>query len=426
LKRQIPATVALMKIAYISPYFWPESIGSAPYCTDLAVWLRGNGHELSIIAFRPHYPNAKDFAAWQDGARDRESYNGARLQRIATRGRGSGGFRERLASDLAFLCGLLRHGTGRAFADTDVIVAYVPSCLSLFGAAALSWRTGAPVVGVVHDIESGLAAALGIARHGTLLRLMRTVERWAFARAARMIVLSDGMAAELREIGYRGPVTVLPIWSASLPERDLGDGAPVVGYSGNFGKKQNLDQILPLIGMLNERRPDVRVVLRGDGSERKRIEAAIAGMGVANTEFLPLVPAEQMGQSLQSIDLHLVPQAMNVARYALPSKLFTIMAAGRPFVCVAEAGSPLDHLARNSGAGICVQPGDDEALFEGVARLLADRAALGEMGRRGRAFVATHMDRATILQSYEDLITGAAAPSRIPASPRGSETRPVT
>jgi colanic acid biosynthesis glycosyl transferase WcaI len=416
-----------MKIAYISPYFWPESIGSAPYCTDLCDWLAAKGHELRVIAFRPHYPNVRQFAAWQDGTRDRETYNGAEIQRIKTRGRDGGGFRERLANDLAFLAGVLRHGAGRAFGGTDVIVAYVPSCLSLFGAALLAWRTGAPVVGVVHDIESGLAAALGIARRSLLLRAMRMVERLAFGRAARMIVLTPGMAAELREIGYRKPIAVLPIWSASLPERDMApDALPVVGYSGNFGKKQNLDQILPLIRMLDERRPEVRVVLRGDGSERRRIEAAIKAMGVANTEFLPLVPADAICQSLQAIDLHLVPQAMNVARYALPSKLFTIMAAGRPFLCVAEAGSPLENLAETSGAGICIHPNDEEALFRAVDELLSDRERMGEMGRRGRAFVATNMNRTTILQSYEELILGAAAARSAPAARHESAARPVT
>ena len=417
-----------MKIAYISPYFWPENIGSAPYCTDLCDWLRSTGNELRVIAFRPHYPSVSQFAAWQDGTHDHETYHGAEISRIKTRGRGGGGLRERLLSDLAFLGGVLRRGVARTLGDTDVIVAYVPSCLSLFGAAVLAWRTGAPVVGVVHDIESGLAASLGIAKRGLLLRAMRWVERAAFNRAARMIVLTEGMAAELREIGYTKPITVLPIWSGALPENEpAADAAPVVGYSGNFGKKQNLDQILPLISMLNERRPDVRVVLRGDGSERPRIEAAVAAMGVRNTEFLPLVPPDQVCQSLQAIDLHLVPQAMNVARYALPSKLFTIMAAGRPFVCVAEKDSPLDHLARNSGAGICIYPGDDEALFAGVDRLLADRELMREMGRRGRSFVATHMDRATILRSYEELIAGIVSARRAPQSQgqRGA-VRPVT
>ena len=396
-------------VVYISPYFWPETIGSAPYCTDVCSWLSEKGHDVQVIAFRPHYPNADQFAAWQDGSRDIEHHRGAHIQRIRTRGRGTGGFRDRLASDLAFLAGVLRHAFRRMPAKPDVIVAYVPSCLSLFGAAVLSWRTGAPVIGIVHDIESGLAAALGIAKTGTQ-RMMRFVERLAFNRAARMIVLTEGMATELRDIGYRGPLTVLPIWAPMFPEKNVSPSSPpTVAYSGNFGKKQNLDQILPLIQMLHERRPDVRVILRGDGSERPRIERLVAERGVTNTAFLPLAPADQMAESLQAADVHLVPQAKNVANYALPSKLFTIMAVGRPFVCVAEAGSPLDLLAQNSGAGMCVHPNDDEGLFAAVSTLLADRALMREMGQRGRRFVAANMDRGTILGSYEELIVGSHA-----------------
>lgn len=393
-------------IIYISPYFWPEDIGSAPYCTDVCNWLQQRGHDLRVIAFRPHYPSASRFAAWQDGTRDRESYNGAEIARIKTRGRGGGGLRDRIASDLAFLGGLLRYGLQPKLAPADVIVAYVPSCLSLFGAAALSWRMGAPVVGIVHDIESGLAAALGIARTGLLYRSMRLVERAAFGRATHMIVLTDGMAGELRNIGYRGPISVLPIWSARFPEKDPPAGAPVICYSGNFGKKQNLEQILPLIGMLNERRPEVRVLLRGEGSERSRIERRVSRMGVTNTAFLPLVPAEAFCESLQAAHLHLVPQAKNVANYALPSKLFTIMAAGRPFLCVAAPDSPLDLLARRSGAGICVYPDDDEALFAAADHLLRHPELMREMGRRGRAFVSANMDRETILRAYETIIAG--------------------
>jgi len=409
------ASEAMVKknVVYISPYFWPETIGSAPYCTDVAAWLGEKGNDIEVIAFRPHYPNADQFAAWQDGSRDSESYRGAHIRRIRTRGRGTGGFRDRLASDLAFLFGVLRHAFRPMPTKPDAIVAYVPSCLSLFGAAVLSWRTGAPVIGIVHDIESGLAAALGIAKTGTR-RAMRFVERLAFNRAAKIIVLTDGMATELRDIGYRGPLTVLPIWSPLFPEKELSPSSPpTVAYSGNFGKKQNLDQILPLIRLLSERRPDVRVTLRGDGSERPRIERLVAQMGVTNTVFLPLAPAEQMAESLQAADIHLVPQAKNVANYALPSKLFTIMAVGRPFVCIAEAGSPLDLLARTSGAGLCIHPNDDEGLFAAVSTLLADRALIGDMGQRGRHFVAANMDRNMILSSYEELIVGAyASPTR--------------
>jgi colanic acid biosynthesis glycosyl transferase WcaI len=93
-------------------------------------------------------------------------------------------------------------------------------------------------------------------------------------------------------------------------------------------------------------------------------------------------------QKIKTRDL--VPQALNVANYALPSKLFSIMAAGRPFVCIAESGSPLDLLAQESGAGICVSPDQQERLFEAIISLAHDPSDLQAKGRNGRVCRDAH------------------------------------
>src|SRR5690606_32305280 len=152
-----------------------------------------------------------------------------------------------------------------------------------------------------------------------------------------------------------------------------------------------LDQIVPLVRRLDACRPDVRIILRGSGSERARIERILQGQGVSNTVFQELVPAAELAASIQAAHLHLVPQASNVANYALPSKLVSIMAAGRPFLAIAEPGSPSDHLARASGAGLCLPPGDEAALFETVIRILGDPSAMRAMGCAGREFVRKNM-----------------------------------
>lgn len=397
----------MAKIVYISPYFWPESIGSAPYCTDLALWLRDQGHTVEVITLRPHYPSPDLFGKWADGSRDRETYQGLNLTRIRASGRGAGGLKDRLKNDIRFVLGVIRLAFRRDLAGADAIVVTVPSCLPLLGALPLAWRTKARVTAVVHDIESGLAASLGLVGKGPLLPVMRFVERLAFNSADGVIVLTAAMADELRAIGCQRPITTLPIWSTVFPLAPIDTTKPpTVCYGGNFGKKQNLDQILPLLGLLDARRPNVRVVLRGDGTERARIEARVAAMGVSNTSFLPLAPAESFVAALQASAVHLAPQALNVGSYAIPSKLISIMAAGRPFLCIAEAGSPLEALARESEAGVCVYPGDDEALFKALDGLLADPKRCEDMGRRGRAYVAANMDREKIMTGYRRIILG--------------------
>jgi colanic acid biosynthesis glycosyl transferase WcaI len=393
-----------MRILYLSPYFWPEEIGSAPYCTDLALWLRGGGHDVHVVAFRPHYPSARPFLDWSDGSRDRDTLDGIGISRVPVAGRGSGGFKDRLKNDLAFLRHVLRAAVGGKFRGTDVVVAYVPSTLTLYGAFAVRLVTGARIVAVVHDIESGLAKTLGIATGSSLSFLMKLAERVGLNRAERVVALTDGMRDELRAIGCRRPMDVLSIWASPPPAAPLPAAGPtVVMYSGNFGRKQNLEQLLPAFKRLSRELP-VRIVLRGDGQEWLAFRARIDDAGIANVDFLPLAPAADFMSALQAAHVHLVPQAENVANYSIPSKVFSIMASGRPFISIAAPGSPLDKLARQSGAGICVAPKNDEALYRAIADLAGDIDRQRRMGEAGRLYVDTHMNKPLILEAYEKLI----------------------
>ncbi|WP_146592525.1 glycosyltransferase family 4 protein [Puniceibacterium confluentis] len=394
-----------MRITYLSPYFWPEEIGSAPYCTELALFLSGKGHSVSTLAFRPHYPSVEGFSAWSDGARDYDTLDKVEVVRVPVRERGSGGFIDRIRNDIRYLWTVCTHSIRGRFRSTDTVVAYVPSILTLYGAKVIKLLTGARTVAVVHDIESGLASSLGITRSRGMLRIMQFVERVGLNLTDQVVVLTDGMKRELETLGCRRPITVLPIWASVGPNTPIQLTArPKLMYSGNFGKKQNLDQLLPLLKRLSDEEVAVDVILRGDGSEKSRIEAEIQNLGIGNVRFLPLAPSDQFMDSLQSANIHLVPQALNVANYALPSKLVSIMSSGRPFICIAEKDSPLDQLSLSSGAALCIPPGQNDLLFAAVTDLLKNPPRQEKMGQNGQAFVRKHMDKDAILSEYERII----------------------
>lgn len=396
---------SLRNILYLSPYFWPEEIGSAPYCRELALYLSNKGYEVAALTFRPHYPNVEPFKAWMGGERDFETYQNIRIERVPVTPRGAGGFKDRIKNDLRYLKFCIRHAIKGSYSDTEAIYAYIPSILTLYGAKLLKIRSGAPIIAIVHDIESGLAHSLGITSKPFMLKMMRAVERIGLNFADHVVVLTEGMKKEIVDIGCRKPIEVLPIWSQVAATVPIDPTAPVrVMYSGNFGKKQNLDQLLPLLSHISTSLPNIEIVMRGGGSERPRIEEEVQRRGITSARFKELAPSDEFMASLQSANVHLVPQALNVANYALPSKLFSIMSAGRPFVCIAEKDSPLDELAQNSGAGICVYPGDEERLCQEVEALLSDATRQRMMGESGRHFVQKNMNRETILERYEDIM----------------------
>lgn len=400
----------------VAQYYYPERIGSAPYCTELAEWLVRSGVAVKVITCRPHYPSSDEFAVYHDGSHDRETINGVEVLRVPTRQRTGSGAAARLRSDLDFVGRALLIALKGRLSRASTMVVFVPSVLSLILARLLCRRSGR-VVAVVHDIESGLAKGLGLVNRRLLLVQLQWFERVLMNSVDATVVLTTHMARALREIGVRSPISVLPIWASDIAldsENNVTPGnPPVVMYSGNFGRKQGLHQLLEISQRLAVLYPHVRVIMQGDGTERRALEEEIARCGLHNVIFRKLVPRSELIENLRQADIHLVPQDARAADYALPSKVTSIMAAGRPFVCIAEARSALADIVNASRAGICVRPNDSEAFIGAVRELIEQPELRQEMGENGRRYVREKLDAVTILKQYEQLILGrTAAPSQ--------------
>ncbi len=116
--------------------------------------------------------------------------------------------------------------------------------------------------------------------------------------------------------------------------------------------------------------------------------------------FETLVPLERFNESLAEGDVHLVPQDPEAADYAVPSKVYNIVAAGRPFVATAQEGSTLWKLAERTGACICVPPNDVRAFADAVIALIDHRSLRAELGTRGRSYVEENVARDIVLSSF--------------------------
>ncbi len=179
------------------------------------------------------------------------------------------------------------------------------------------------------------------------------------------------------------------------------NGPVKIIYSGNFGKKQGLGQIIAMAEVLQHDRPDLSVIMRGKGNQAELLQQQIDSQGLRNIHLEELLPDEALYRGLMETDIHLVPQTPDAAPFALPSKIFNIMAAGRPFVATAGRYSPLWALQRASGAFVCVPPNDPAAFAEAVLRLVDNPGLRRTLGERGRQFVTRHNDKSKVLEAFE-------------------------
>ncbi len=385
-------------VLFVTQYYRPELIGSGPFCADLAEWLAQEGREVTALTGRPHYPRAEIFPGYETG-RKRETVNGVRIERLSSwipRKR-SAAFR--IMGEAAFLAhGLWALTTGRARRH-GIVLSLCPSILSV-ALAGIATRAGGLHIAIVHDIQSGLAQGLGMVGGSGLIKVMRWCEKMALNRAGLVVVLSQNMARQLRDIGVTTPIDVVPIWVDTVsvqPVAPVEEGPLKILYSGNLGKKQGVGQLLDLAEELQILRPDIEIILRGSGNQAGPLADEIAARGLKNVSLAELLPPDRLAEGLALGHIHLVPQDPEGAEFAVPSKVYNIMAVGRPFVTTARPGSPLAELEASSGAFLCVPPNDRRAFAAAVLKLADDRELRARLGARGRSFVERHYAKPRVL-----------------------------
>jgi len=117
---------------------------------------------------------------------------------------------------------------------------------------------------------------------------------------------------------------------------------------------------------------------------------------------------------LAAADVCLVTQQRTVADIVFPSKVLTLLAAGRPVVASVSPGSEVARVVREADAGLVVPPEDPGSLREAVATLRGDAAARDASGERGRAYARRHWDRERVLSEMEArLLRLTGSPARV-------------
>jgi colanic acid biosynthesis glycosyl transferase WcaI len=142
-------------------------------------------------------------------------------------------------------------------------------------------------------------------------------------------------------------------------------------------------------------------VINGGGAARPELEIAAADL--PNVRFVDMQPAERLPEVLAAADVHVVPLRAGLAWSSVPSKLYSILAAGRPIVASVDEGTEVARTVERAGAGIAVPPDDPAAFTAAVGRLLDEPQAATQMGASGRRFVESWASPSAVAAAYESL-----------------------
>lgn len=389
-----------MRICFINQYFPPDASASAYLLGELAEDLARH-HQIVVIAGRPSYSvGSSTFSP--TGVTVRYSWSTS-FPRSSMPGR--------LVNYGSFLLGALIHAVfaGRP----DVIVALTdPPAIGLVGLMAAR-RHRVPFVYVCQDIFPDVAVALGKLRKQPLINLWQRLNALIRKEASRVVVIGRDMEEKLRREGVeRSKLSLIRNWgfapdvdaAAARAERTKQgwDRRFIVMHAGNLGLAQNPAVLVQAASHLHESMPEMLLVFMGDGASRSRLERKVHREGLRNVVFLPYLPKEEAQRLMAAADLHVVSLASGLSGCVAPSKVYGIMAAGRPFIASVEADSEPALIAKEHECGILAEPDDPHALADAIVR--ARDLPLDELGRRGRDAFKRLYDRPIATAAYRRLL----------------------
>jgi glycosyltransferase involved in cell wall biosynthesis len=160
----------------------------------------------------------------------------------------------------------------------------------------------------------------------------------------------------------------------------------VVGFVGSFHKWHDVSGLIDSFYQLYESNSDRRLLLVGDGHDRKKLETKVANLGLTQAViFTGKVAHEAVPQYMAAMDVAVVPYQPIEDFFFSPMKLFESMAVGVPTVA-ADLGQ-ISQIVRNLETGILYPPGDNVILSEAIDSLLRDKKLASDIGAAAREYV---------------------------------------
>jgi putative colanic acid biosynthesis glycosyltransferase WcaI len=400
-----------MHACFFNRSYWPDVSATGQLLTELAEDLvRLHGWDVTVVA---GYPLRSDASLGSS-----EWRNGVHIVRASGTTLDPRPFIGRATNYVSYFSSAVVKGL--AIRKPDVVVALTDPPIIGLAALATASKARAPFVFLCEDIFPEVAALLEDFHSDSVNAALTQVNRFLVRKATRIVALGETMKRRLVEGKGADPskVTVIHNWAdccavAPAPrdnsfarQHGLVDRF-VVLHAGNIGLSQDLDIVLHAAGQLRDR-PDVVFVFVGDGAKKKELQDIAARRDLRNVMFLPFQPRAAMDQSYATADVSLVSLKRGLAGVIVPSKIYNVLASGRPCIAAVEQDSEVADIINRHDCGFVIASGDASALRARTLDLSDDRERAAAMGVRARC-AALHFDRPRQVAAYDALLREAAS-----------------
>jgi len=393
------------EIVFLSKHFYPEVTSTGQLLTELAEALRKGGFNPQVITISP------------PGIKNELSYQGIPITRVFSTSFSKKNTLGRLINDLSFLASSfikLWSLDRRAI----IFVVSNPPFMPLLGWIFKKLRN-MDFVYLVHDVYPEIAINLGfLKKNGLIAKIWNYFNRQIISSASTTIVLGDCMKKKImaKVNPGQGNVVVVPNWcdenlivpidkkqNQFAEEYGLKDKF-VVLYSGNLGLFQDLEAIIQVAESLINYK-DIVFLFIGEGGKKDKLIRMVKEKKLPNVQFLPYQDKNKMSLSYGTAEVDIITLEKGAEGLGVPSKLYTIMASGRPIIALLGRESEVASVISKAECGYVLDQGNTDEFKNKIIQLYNNRQLGETMGIKARGYFEKHFSKTIIMDKYFALFT---------------------
>ena len=399
-------------------YYYPDVASTGQILTELAEGLNDTFH-TTVICTVPSY-TGKISRYYRKHKYYFENINGVNVLRIRVPEFRMNFTPSRIYNILAYFVSAV-FATFRVERQDYVFTISQPPILGGMLGVIGKWVKKAKLIYNIQDFNPEQVQAVDFSRNKLVLGAMMWLDKYSCRQAKKVIVVGRDMIGTLQQRFDPLPAyAYINNWINEkeifpLPKDDEKvlkfkrkyqlENKFVIMYSGNIGLYYDLLNIVKVIERF-QNKPEVVFAFIGEGSVLDELKDYCRKKQLSNIAFIPYQDKSKLVYSLNAGDVHFVVNAKGIKGVSVPSKLYGVMAAGKPVLGILEEGAEARLIVEEAGCGISVDPGDYKAIGQLIERFTAMQGTgeLEEMGAKGRDYLINHLTKDVSIKKYRDEI----------------------
>ncbi len=410
----MPDATQKKKLLIYAHYYAPDVASTGQILQELAEGIKDT-FDVTVICAVPSYTGTVD-PAYRKKPFYFEELNGVKIIRVRVPAFTKRDKLSRVKNILSYYRGA-RKATALAGAQDYVYAVSQPPVLGGMLGVYGKKKLKAKLLYNIQDFNPEQIMAVGYSGAKPLLSLLLQIDKNSCRKADKVVLVGRDMAQTL-ENRFQGeavpaycvinnwmdekkvyPLPISDARVAAFRKRYGLEDKFVVMYSGNLGLYYDLPGLIKLLKPYRDRE-NLAFAFVGEGAVEKELKEYAQAEGLGNVVFIPYQAKEDIVYSLNAADVHWVVNAKGIKGVSVPSKLYGVMAAGKPVLGVLEEGSEARLIIEETGCGLVAAPGDYAAVAEILEKFIKKEVDLAGMGAAGRAYLEKNLTKDVSMEKY--------------------------